>query len=291
MGMDIALQIFFNGILTASFYALVGTGLSFIYSTARIFHLAHGAIVVFSGYIFWWGWIALGLHPVFAALMSFIGAGALGVLMNEYVYEVLRQRGTRGLGYLIASLGLLMLGNGLILLLFGSSPKTFQFQTKTYEILGVTFTTFQFFIVLSSVFLLGFFYWLQKYTKFGKAMRAVADNEMVAETLGIKSVNIRRLSFFAASLLAAPAGIFFGLELNLDPNMGILIAVFGFAAMVIGGVGSFLGPIAGAVFLGVIQQIVIWYFGAGWKHAVIFLLLFLFLLTKPSGIFGQKVIK
>ncbi|MBI2034026.1 MAG: branched-chain amino acid ABC transporter permease [Candidatus Liptonbacteria bacterium] len=286
--MEVILQILINGILAASVYGLIAGGLSFLYATTKIFHLAHGVVVVGGGYAFWWAAAKLGWPMWAAVIFALIVSALAGVAMNEFVYEVLRKKGTKGLGYLIATLALLTLGTAVVLALFGAAPKTFNFETSSHEALGVVVTTLQFWIIATSALLLGIFYWTQKFTKFGKAMRATADNETVAEVLGIDTKRIRRSAFALSSILAAAAGILIGLEFNLDPNMGVLLAVKGFAASVIGGVGSFGGAIIGSLIIGIVEQVVVWFGGAGWRNAATFLILFLFLLFKPSGLFGSK---
>jgi len=284
----IVLQLAINGVLAAAIYSLISGSLSFLYATTRIFHLAHGVVVLFGGYAFWWAWTSASMPWPAAALLSIIVSASAGVLMNEFVYEILRRRGTKGLGYLIATLALLMFGTSIILAVFGATPKTFQFQTRTYEVGGATITALQLWSLIIIFGLLGIFFWITNYTKLGKAMRATADNETVAEVLGINTKNIRRLAFLLSSILAATAGILIGLEFSLDPNMGVLLAVKGFTAAVIGGVGSFGGALLGALLVGGLEQIAVWFWGSGWRNAVTFILLFVFLLIKPAGLFGGK---
>ena len=143
-------------------------------------------------------------------------------------------------------------------------------------------------MVVIALIVLTFYYWVTNKTKFGKAMRATAENQMVAEILGIDTMKIRRYAFALSSALAAVAGILIGLEFNLDPNMGVLLAVKGYAAAVIGGVGSFTGAMIGALIIGLSEQGVVWYLGAGWRNASTFIILFIFLLVRPSGILGTK---
>ncbi len=286
--MAIIFQIIINGLLLSAVYALLGAGVSFLYSTSRIFHLAHGVVAVGASFTFWWVWEASGLNPAVAVLAAVFVAAAAGFLMNEYVYEVLRRRGARGLGYLIATLALLMLGTGILLAIFGAAPRTFKFESAILDFGGIHISVLEVWLLLITVLLLLFFYWLSHYTKFGKAMRATADNEEVAEVLGIDTKNIRRLAFVLASVLAAVAGIIHGLEFSLDVNKGALLAVFGFAAAVVGGVGSLGGAILGSLIMGLSEQAVLWFLGGGARNAVAFVLLFVFLLFKPSGILGKK---
>jgi len=287
-GMDIILQILANGILTASLYALLAGGLSFLYSTTKIFHLAHGVVAVGASYAFWWLWIDLNSHPIVALIFAVLVAALAGFLMNELVYERLRRHGTKGLAYLIATLALLLLGIGIILALFGAAPKTFGLHTEVVTLGEINLTVLQIWIVIITAGLLGIFFWITKYTKFGKAMRATADNEIVAEVLGINTLKIRRLAFILVSVLAAAAGIANGLEFSLDPNRAVILAVFGFAGAVIGGVGNFGGAILASILMGFLEQGTVWFLGGGWRNAFIFILLFAFLLFKPEGLFGSK---
>lgn len=285
--MGIALQIILNGLVVASLYALVAVGLSFLYATSRIFHLAHGVVVVGAGYAFWWGLARAGLHWALAALLAMFAAALLGLLMNDLVYERLRSRGAKGLGYLIATLALLMLGAGLIQLVFGAQPRTFQIEQRIFAFGEVRLTSIDALAIGIGAALVLAFFAITRFTKFGKAMRATADNETVAEIVGIPTRSVRRRAFLLASLLAAAAGILIGLEFNLDPQMGIAYAVFGFTAAVVGGVGSVGGAILGSLLIGLFEQGVVWFIGAGWRNAATFILLFIFLLVRPQGIFGM----
>ncbi len=282
------LQILWNGIFIGLVYGLVAAGVSFLYSTTRIFHLAHGVVILAGGYTFWWAWAHMHLPFLVAVLSALAAAAGIGVVMNEFVYERLRRRGAKGLGYLVSTLAMLIFGTGFIIALFGASPRTFQVHETLIEYGGVSATSLQLIEAGTSTALLVLFFWITRFTKFGKAMRATADNETVAEVLGIDTRRIRRVAFLLASALAGAAGIIFGLEFNLDPNMGVFLAVTGFAAAVVGGVGSFGGTICGALLLGTVGQFVIWFFGAGWKDVISFNILFFFLLLRPQGMFGAK---
>jgi len=286
--MSVFLQVVLNGILAAVLYALISGGISFLYATTRIFHLAHGVVVLAGGYAFWYALDVFRASILVAAFFALAVSAILGVLINELVYETLRRRGARGISFLIATMAVLVIGTALILMIFGAAPKTFDFQTAVHDFFGAYITTLQVWMIVIGVAFLAFYFWVTVKTKFGKAMRATADNEMVAEILGVDTKNIRRYAFALSSALAAAAGILIGLEFNLDPNMGIILAVKGYAAAVIGGVGSFAGALLGALIIGLTEQGVVWYFGAGWRNASTFIVLFLFLLLRPSGILGNK---
>lgn len=286
--MEIVVQLLFHAILAGAVYALIAAGLSFIYATTRVFHLAHGAVVAFSGYVFWFLSERTGWNMILAGLVACVIAVFLGLLMNELVYEPLRRRKTKGLGYLIATIALLLMGNAFIIAIFGASSQSLGVQTEVIEILGARISVLQISIIAIALFFLLLLGFISKRTKFGKAMRATADNEMVTEVLGIKTQFIRRMTFAIGSLLGGIAGILVALEFNLEPNMGVFLVIKGFAGAVIGGVGSMTGAIAGSVLLGGVEQAAVWFWGSGWKSAMAFVLLFLFLLLRPQGLFGKK---
>jgi branched-chain amino acid transport system permease protein len=119
-------------------------------------------------------------------------------------------------------------------------------------------------------------------------MRAVADNKDVAEVLGISAEKIYSWSFIIGSFIAAIAGILIGLDQNLEPTMGTSLMIKGFTAAIIGGVGSVPGSILGSFFLGLVENFGIWFLPSGYKDAIAFMILFIFLLFRPQGILGAK---
>ena len=119
-------------------------------------------------------------------------------------------------------------------------------------------------------------------------MRAVADNKDVAEIVGISSEKIYSWAFIVGSAIAGVAGILIGLETNLMPTMGTALIIKGFAAAIIGGIGSVPGAILGSFLLGLAENFGIWYLPSGYKDAIAFVILFIFLLFLPQGILGKK---
>jgi branched-chain amino acid transport system permease protein len=286
--MEIILQLIVNTVVAGSVYALIASGLSFNYATTRIFHHAHGAVIALTGFIFWWLLEVAGVSSVFSGFLALSASVALGLIMNEVVYEPLRARKTKGLGFLVAAIALLMLGNAFILLVFGATPRSLGVETPVYDLFGARISLLQIIVIIAALAALVALAAILKCTRLGKAMRAVSDNETVAEVLGVRSRSIRRATFALSSVLGGMAGIMIALEFNLDPTMAILIAVRGYAAMVIGGVGLMSGAILGSIVLAASEQAAVWYLGAGWKIAAAFVLLFVFLMVRPSGILGVK---
>ncbi|MFH1828287.1 MAG: branched-chain amino acid ABC transporter permease [Nanoarchaeota archaeon] len=288
--MSIILQLIVNGLIAGAIYALVASGFSLIYSTNRFIHFAHGAVVAFSAYFLYFLFSMVGMNFGFAVVLTIAFATLLGWGMNVIVYKQLRKRKTSSVILLIASFALLILLESLILILFGATVKTIGYikAATSLEILGVFITPLQIFIIISSLVLLGLFLFFMKKVKVGKAMRAVSDNKDVAEILGISSEKIYSLSFLIGSGIAGVAGILVALEQNLQPMMGTSLMIKGFIAAVIGGIGSVPGAILGSFFLGLAENIGVWFLPLGYKDAIAFVILFIFLLLRPKGILGIK---
>jgi len=284
------IQLLINSLIAGAVYALVASGFSLIYATSKFIHFAHGATVAFSAYILYFFFSMVGLNFWLSALLSIIFAALLGWLMNILIFKQLRKRKASGVILLIASFGLLILLESLILLLFSSNVKTIGYigAAKGLEFLGAIITPLQIFIVVISFILLGLLFFFMKKTKTGKAMRAVSDNKDVAEIVGISSERIYSWAFIIGSAIAGIAGILVGLEQNLTPMMGTSLMIGGFTGAIIGGIGSVPGAILGSFLLGIAENFGIWYLPSSYKDAIAFVLLFLFLLFKPRGILGIK---
>jgi len=284
------LQLLINSLIAGAIYALVASGFSLIYSTNKFIHFAYGATIAFGAYILYLFFNILGLSFGFAAVLTIAFTSFLGYVMNFFVYKQLRRRKTSSIILLIASVGLLILLESLILVLFGAGVKIIGFikVSEGINIFGAMITPLQIFIIISSILLLVVISIFIKKTKLGKAMRSVSDNKDVSEIVGISSEKIYSLSFVIGSAIAGIAAILIGLEQNLEPTMGTNLMIKGFAAAIIGGIGSVRGAILGAFLLGIAENFGIWYLPSGYKDAIAFILLFIFLLFRPQGILGVK---
>src|SRR3990167_3064201 len=145
--MEVVFQLIVNALIAASVYVLIASGLSFIYATTRVFHLAHGVVIAIAGYVYWWAVQILEWNHVLGAALGCASAVVLGLAINEFVYEPLRRRKTKGLGYLVVTIALLMMGNAIIQIVFGAAPKSLGVQTTIFEVLGARFSLLQIFLV------------------------------------------------------------------------------------------------------------------------------------------------
>jgi branched-chain amino acid transport system permease protein len=283
-------QIFINGLIAGAIYALVASGFSLIYSTCKFVHFAHGAVISLTAYFLFFLFSISGLNFWLSIIFALIFSVLVGWLMNKIVYEKFRKRKTSSTILLIASFALLILLESLILMLFGADIKTIGYIkiSKGLEFLGAIITPLQIIIVGASIFLLIFLWFFMKKTKIGKAMRAVSDNKDVAEIVGISSEKIYSWVFAVGSLIAGVSGILVGLEQNLEPMMGGNLMIKGFTAAIIGGIDSVPGAILGSFLLGFAENFGIWFLPSGYKDAIAFIILFIFLLFRPQGILSIK---
>lgn len=282
-------QLLINGLIAGAIYALVASGFSLIYSICKFVHFAHGAVIAVAAYILYALFSLLGMNFWLAVILTIILISIFGSVMN-LIYKQLRKRKASNVILLIASFALLILIESLILLFFGADVKTIGFIkiAKGIEILGAIITPLQIFIVISSFILFALLFFLMKRTKIGKAMRAVSDNKDVAEIVGISSERIYMWTFIIGSAIAGIGGILIALEQNLEPMMGTNLIIKGFTAAIIGGIGNVPGAILGAFLLGFAENFGIWFLPSGYKNAIAFGILLIFLLFRPQGILGIR---
>ncbi len=286
--MSLFVQLLFNGLIAGSIYALVACGFSLIYSTNKFMHFAHGAAVASGAYLLFTFFAISGLPFWLSCVLTLVSSSLLGVLMYRLIYIPLLAKKASNIILLIASIGLLILVENILQMFFGADVKTIGLieVSRGIDILGAVVTPLQIVIFCVSIMLLIGLYLFMKKTKLGREMRAVADNKNLADIMGINSKRIAYYSFAIGSFLAGIAGILIGLEQNLEPTMGTNLMIKGFTGSVIGGITSVPAAVVGSYLLGLVENFGVWYLPSGYKDAIAFVLLFLFLLFKPTGIFG-----
>lgn len=283
------LQLLINGLIAGSIYALVASGFSLIYNQQKFLHIAHGGVYVVSAFLAWFFVTQLSIHIVPAFIITLLIAMGLGVLIDRIVYQPLKRKGENEFALLLASFGVFIFLESFILLVFGADVKSFGFPiTKGYEFFGAIITPVQIIILLVSIAVFILLQVFLKKTRTGKALRAASDNKEIASSLGINIDKVAIITFALGSALAATAGILVGVEQNLEHTMGLMAIIKGLVAMVIGGVGNTGAAIFGGFFLGIAENFGIWYIPSGWKDAISFVILIIFLLLRPKGIFGAK---
>ncbi|MBI2451763.1 branched-chain amino acid ABC transporter permease [Candidatus Pacearchaeota archaeon] len=284
------LQVAINGLIAGSIYALVSSGFSLIYNTNKFMHFAHGASVAVSGYFLYGFFAIIKLNFFYSLSLTLIFSALLGLLIYRIIYLPLQNRKASNVILLIASISILILLQNLILLLFGANVKDIEFVEvkKGLEFFGAVITLTQIVILLTAVLFFIFLYFFMNKTILGKNMRAVSENKELASIVGINSRKISDFSFLIGSFLGGAAGILIAVEQNITPTMGTILMIKGFTGAVIGGISSVPAAVLGSYLLGLAENFGIVFLPSGYKDAISFVLLFLFLLFRPEGIIGGK---
>ncbi len=286
-------QLILNGIIAGSIYALIAIGFTVIYRTVKFFHFAHGVVYTAGAYFAYTLIISLHLNFALSFFLSIVLAAILGIAIDRFVYYPLRQQNASNLIFLLASFGVVIFIQNLIQLIYGAQILTIRTGPikEGHHFIGAVITDIQILIVAVSVVLMILLWIFIQSTKLGKAMRAVSDDPVAANVVGINPERIILTSFAIGSALAGSAGILISFETNIEPTMGFSALLKGIIASIIGGIGSIPGAVLGGFFLGLAENIGIWKISAGWKDCIAFAILIIFLLLRPRGILGNKTEK
>lgn len=283
-------QLLVNGLIAGGIYALVALGFSVIYRTVKFFHFAHGIVYTAAAYTAYTIAIQLQMNFIIAFFLAVLVAAILGMLIDRTVYFPLRQRQASNLIFLLASFGVFVFLQNLIQLIYGAQILSLRTGPvrEGYHIFSAVITPTQITILVVSVLLMFFLWFFIMKTKLGKAMRAVSDDPVAANVVGINPEKTILLSFLVGSVLAGAAGVLIAFETNIEPTMGFSAILKGIIASIVGGIGSIPGAMFGGLFLGISENLGIAWIPSGWKDAIAFAILIIFLLVRPHGFFGIK---
>ena len=285
--MNIVPQLILNSIIAGAIYTLAALGFNLIYGATRFFNLAHGVMAAVGGYAVFYFAETAGWNIYIAIIFAVALAGLVGCGLDRLVYLPLRKRKASNMVLLVASLGAMTALQAVIAILFTS-----QFQTlsrnvgtqKLFEVFGGVITQTQLVILIAAIVVMAGLVLLLYKTQFGKAVRAISDDEEVARIVGINTNKIIGYVFFIGSAIAGLAGILIGFDTGIEPTMGLSLLLKGVIASIVGGVGNIYGGVLGAFLLGLVENFGIWKISGEWKDAVAFALLIVFLIFRPRGI-------
>ncbi|MGA9383241.1 MAG: branched-chain amino acid ABC transporter permease [Phormidium sp.] len=314
MNLTLFIQQFLNGLSIGSIYAIFALGYTLIFSILGIINFAHGAIFTLGAYLTYAlmgeafgfnGLLANAALPIklpfpLALILGSIIAGLVGVAIERIAFRPLRQRGADSLLTVVSSLGVALIIVNLIQVLVGAENYTFPGNTFGNLPASINFgsaenpipiRTVQIVIFLVSVIVVAILTYFINYTKYGKAMRAVAEDPTTSSLLGINTDGFIVLTFFISSFLAGVAGTLVGSSVGIPgPYFGIAFGLKGLAVIVLGGLGSIPGAVLGGLLIGVVEAFVPGQYSA-YKDAVAFGILFIMLLVRPEGLLGRRLIQ
>ncbi len=284
------LSLFLNGIIAGSIYSLIGLGFSLVYQTTRFFHFAHGAIYTFGAYFAYLFFTQLGFDRLIAFPLACVATMCVGVMCEVLVYKPMRKRNATDLTLLIASLGLYTLLQNIISMVWGDDTKTMRTGevVEGHELLGARITDIQIAIIIVSLVLITLIAQILAKTKFGKTLRALANDPELAQLSGVNSDRYIMYAFAIGSFFAAVASIMISFDTDMTPTMGFNALVMGVIAVIVGGINSLPGAALGGLFIGLAQNLGVYWLPSKWQDTIAFVILILFLLFKPYGILGKK---
>lgn len=290
MDSTLFLQQLINGISLGSMYALIAIGYTMVYGVLRLINFAHGEIMMIGAYTALFCVSAMNVPFLGALSLAMIFAACVGIAMDKIAYKPLRK--APRISLLITAIGMSFLIQNIFNISFGSTPRSFpvpNYLEKIIEFKGLSVSYVSIFVpVITGVILCLLLLMLYK-SKYGIAIRALAFDVHMVNLMGIDANKIISIVFALGSALAAVGGVFWAINYpSVDPNMGVLIGLKAFAAAVLGGIGSVLGAVLGALIIGFSEVVAVAFFPelAGFKDAFAFIFLVFILLFKPSGILG-----
>ena len=281
-----------NGISLGSVYAIIALGYSMVYGIAKMLNFAHGDVIMVGAFVCFSATQYLGVHPLLGVVLSIVVCTLLGMSIERLAYKPLRQ--APSLAVLITAIGMSWLLQNLALLIWGANPKSFQsvidFGTLTLFNGQLRITSATVVTVLANIIIMIALTQFTGKTKMGKAMRAVSEDKGAAELMGINVNATISMTFAIGSGLAAIAGV---LRCSaypvLMPTTGSMPGIKAFTAAVFGGIGSIPGALIGGILLGVIEILGKAYVSTELGDALVFAVLIIVLLVKPTGLLGKKV--
>ena len=282
----------FNGLQTASVYALVALGYSMVYGIILLLNFAHGDIIMVGAYTAFYAMTAFHLHPIFSVLLAIVASTVLGVLIEKVAYTPLRQ--APRLSLLITAIGISFLLENGAQLLFGADTKSMDPMISGSITFagGINISYAALMTIVVSIVVMLLLTILVQKTKLGKAMRAVSEDMGAAQLMGISLNKTISFTFAVGSALAGIGSILYLCAYpQASPTMGSMLGLKAFVAAVLGGIGSIPGAMIGGFAIGLLEALVSAVGLSVWKDGAVFAILILVLLVRPTGILGRKTME
>ena len=279
-----------NGISLGSVYAIIALGYTMVYGIAKMLNFAHGDIIMVGSYVVYIAVSSLGLNPILSVVISAILCLVLGVVIEKVAYKPLRHASK--LAVLITAIGVSYFLQNVALLIFGANTKSFTsvVPAVSLKLGGITITAETIVTIVACIVIMICLTLFINKTKAGHAMQAVSEDQDAAQLMGINVNATISLTFAIGSALAAVAGVLVcSAYPSLTPYTGAMTGIKAFVAAVFGGIGSIPGALIGGILLGVIEILSKAYISSQLSDAIVFGVLIVVLVVKPTGILGKVI--
>ena len=295
MNTSFIIQEIINGVSLGALYALIAVGYTMVYGVIRLINFAHGDIMMVGCFIAYFLLLNLKLPWIIALVLAAILTGFVGILIDKVAYKPLRDRGAARIINLITAVGVSFFLQSLFVVVLGGIPRAFPVPdifNKEIVFGDIHLSSATIATIIIGLISVGILFYIVYKTKIGMAMRAISVDFETTKLMGVDVDKIVSFTFFIGSALAAISGFMWAVQFpSIDPYMGIIPGIKAFVAAVFGGIGSVIGAVVGGFIIGVLEIIIAGFFPsiAEYRDAIIFLILILTLLIKPTGLFGEKL--
>jgi branched-chain amino acid transport system permease protein len=282
------IQAIIDGLLIGGVYAVISIGLTLVYGVMGIINFAHAEFLAVGMFTAWFSWSLFGLDPVAAAPLSFVVAFALGwMIETSLISRVLK---APPVAQIFLTVGLLIAMENGYLLLFGSQYRSVTTVTQTMSLsLGPLFVSVPYLVAFTMAMICGAaLWWFMRSNWYGRAMRATAQNPLAAQLVGINTAMMYRMAFALGVGLTAFGGAIILPYTTVYPSVGGQFVVLMFTAVVLGGLGSVAGAVAGGLAVGVIQDVSALLFPIQLQNLVLFVVFIAVLALRPEGLVGAR---
>lgn len=289
--MSTFLQIILRSLETGGVYALSALGIIIIYRTSNITHFAQGSMGMFNAFVVTWLWGSAGLPLPLAVIGGMVSAIITGFLVDFIIIR--RTKKVSPVAKQIITLGLIMIFLGVAPLIFGVDPLRLPrfIESGDLKFLGASISYNGLLnIILGFAIMAGLFYLLQK-TKMGLAIRTTASNEATARLMGVPTRMVTLFAWALAGMLGCLAGVMIAPTTSVTVNLMDSVQINALIACVLGGFQTFYGPVLGAYLIGIGKNLLVFYVSSVWGEQILYLLILLFLVFRPNGLIGKKMIK
>ncbi|MES2533866.1 MAG: branched-chain amino acid ABC transporter permease [Pseudomonadota bacterium] len=285
------LQQILNGLVVGSVYGLFALGFTLLFGVNHIMNMAHGSVFMWGAFAGLYAVVALDMPIGLALVVGMVAGGLLSVLLDIVAFRPLRRRGAPEFSAIVSSIGADLVLLALAQKVSNTAVMRFPFDAfpvVIYRVFGLRIQLLQLVIIgLVLLMVAGLVFYLYR-TEFGRRIRAVAFSEQTSRLLGINPGWVNMQVFFISGALAGMAGVLIGLVFNsVHFTMGEPLLLRAFVIVILGGLGSIPGALIAGLAIGLVQTMSVAYVSAGVAEAIVFLALFVVILVKPTGLFGQ----
>lgn len=289
LDLGILIQVLFWGLYAGCIYILLATGLNLIFGVMKIVNFAHGELLMLGAYITATVFVLSGFNPYVIILLTMLALGLIGIVVERLCFRPIL--GTGKLNEIFLSLGLIYIFQNGVALIWGDERQVLNspYQTISIPIGAIQLPLDYIIIMIVTALILAGLYLLLRRTDLGRAIRATSQNRKGAMIVGINVERMDMISFGIGSGLAAAAGTLWVVSGQVfNPYIGSIPAIKAFAIIILGGLGSIPGAIAGGLLYGIAENGAAYFLGGIWKDSISFLILIIVLILRPTGLFGES---